>query len=229
MNLNRQFPLLLCLLDIHYHVHDHPTPRPQMRVCHRISASITPYFTPGSFAAAISRHRPCSRRCLPQIPNCNDLCLSRPSTNPQGLDGIIGSRLGDLTTRHPSALTIIPPSSSKPSSRASAAGNNMSESTTPEDKSNKQPLPLPAPEEDTAAVRGDGVTALRVGESVRLDALGPLVVNADGSMGRVGNWAGMTEGEREATLRLLGRRNKQRLEALKAKKAEEEEEKQKGE
>ncbi|KAJ4209304.1 hypothetical protein NW767_001212 [Fusarium falciforme] len=101
----------------------------------------------------------------------------------------------------------------------------MSEST-PEDK--KRPLPLPAPEQDTAAAgRGDGVTALRVGESVRLDALGPLVVNADGSMGRVGNWAGMTEGEREATLRLLGRRNKQRLEALKANKAEEE--KQKGE
>ncbi|KAJ4315707.1 hypothetical protein N0V84_008244 [Fusarium piperis] len=118
--------------------------------------------------------------------------------------------------------STIPPSSSKPS-QASAA-SNMS------DKSNKQPLPLPAPEQDTAAAgRGDGVTALRVGESVRLDALGPLVVNADGSMGRVGNWAGMTEGEREATLRLLGRRNKQRLEALKANKAEEEEKKQKGE
>ncbi|KAI8720520.1 hypothetical protein NCS52_00497300 [Fusarium sp. LHS14.1] len=100
----------------------------------------------------------------------------------------------------------------------------MSESTAAaEDKKKQQPLPLPAPEQDTAAaVRGDGVTALRVGESVRLDALGPLVVNADGSMGRVGNWAGMTEGEKEATLRLLGRRNKQRLEALRAKKAEEE-------
>lgn len=101
----------------------------------------------------------------------------------------------------------------------------MSESTAAaEDKKQQQPLPLPAPEQDTAAaaVRGDGVTALRVGESVRLDALGPLVVNADGSMGRVGNWAGMTEGEKEATLRLLGRRNKQRLEALRAKKAEEE-------
>ncbi|KAH7155035.1 hypothetical protein B0J13DRAFT_618519 [Dactylonectria estremocensis] len=65
--------------------------------------------------------------------------------------------------------------------------------------------------------RGDGVTTLRVGESIRLDAMGPLVVNADGSMARVANWTGMTDGEREATLRLLGRRNKQRLEALKAK------------
>ncbi|KAM0427003.1 hypothetical protein ACHAPT_007901 [Fusarium lateritium] len=105
--------------------------------------------------------------------------------------------------------------------------SGSSESTTPQE--NKKQLPAPPPEQDTAAAgRGDGVTALRVGESVRLDALGPLVVNADGSMGRVGNWAGMTAGEREATLRLLGRRNKQRLEALRAKKAEEEEEKQKG-
>ncbi|KAF4984259.1 hypothetical protein FDECE_17126 [Fusarium decemcellulare] len=98
-----------------------------------------------------------------------------------------------------------------------------------QESSNKKPLPLPSPDDVAAAGaeaggRGDGVTALRVGESVRLDALGPLVVNTDGSMGRVGNWAGMTEGEREATLRLLGRRNKQRLEALKAKRAAEEQE-----
>lgn len=42
---------------------------------------------------------------LPQMPASNpqrdDLCLSRPSTSPQGLDGIIGSRGGDLPTRPP--------------------------------------------------------------------------------------------------------------------------------
>ncbi|KAI5466967.1 hypothetical protein BGZ63DRAFT_328465, partial [Mariannaea sp. PMI_226] len=80
-------------------------------------------------------------------------------------------------------------------------------------------LPLAAPPQDeTASGRGDDVTTLRVGETLRLDALGPLVINRDGSMSRVGNWAGMTEAEREATLRLLGRRNKQRLEALRAEK-----------
>lgn len=89
---------------------------------------------------------------------------------------------------------------------------------------NKMPLPLPAPEQDSAAAadKGDGVTSLRVGESVRLDAMGPLVVNTDGTMGRIGNWAGMTEGEKAQTLKLLGRRNKQRLDAIKAKKAEDE-------
>ncbi|KAM5351914.1 hypothetical protein ACJ41O_004637 [Fusarium nematophilum] len=104
-------------------------------------------------------------------------------------------------------------------SSSSSSSSSSSKST------DKKPLPLPGPEQDTAASRGDDVTELRVGESVRLDALGPLVVNADGSMARVGNWAGMTAGEREATLRLLGRRNKQRLEALRAKKAAEEESK----
>ncbi|KPM44986.1 hypothetical protein AK830_g1538 [Neonectria ditissima] len=85
------------------------------------------------------------------------------------------------------------------------------------------PLPLtaPPPQEDDRS-RGDGVTTLRVGESLRLDALGPLVVNTDGSVARVGNWAGMTDGEQKATLRLLGKRNQQRLAALKAKLAAEE-------
>lgn len=91
---------------------------------------------------------------------------------------------------------------------------------------NKMPLPLPAPEQDSAAAaaadKGDGVTSLRVGESVRLDAMGPLVVNTDGTMGRIGNWTGMTEGEKAQTLKLLGRRNKQRLDAIKAKRAEDE-------
>ncbi|KAG5751374.1 hypothetical protein H9Q69_002220 [Fusarium xylarioides] len=86
---------------------------------------------------------------------------------------------------------------------------------------NKTPLPLPAPEH-AAADQGDDVTSLRMGESVKLDAMGPLVVNTDGTMGRIGNWAGMTEHERAQTLRLLGKRNKERMDVLKAKKAEEE-------
>ncbi|XEV05833.1 hypothetical protein FSHL1_011120 [Fusarium sambucinum] len=96
-----------------------------------------------------------------------------------------------------------------------------------ETNGNKNPLPLPAPGSDTAASnsRGDGVTELRVGESVALDSMGPLVVNRDGTMGRIGNWAGMTEHEKAQTLRLLGKRNKERMDVLKAKKAAEEEQK----
>lgn len=52
------------------------------------------------------------------------------------------------------------------------------------------------------------------GDGLKLDAMGPLVVNVDGSVGRVGNWAEMTPAEREGTRRLLARRNQERLRAL---------------
>lgn len=90
-----------------------------------------------------------------------------------------------------------------------------------EAKDNKMPLPLPAPGSEAAASK-NGATELRVGESVALDAMGPLVVNTDGTMGRIGNWQGMTEHEKAQTLRLLGKRNKERMDVLKAKKAAEE-------
>lgn len=54
------------------------------------------------------------------------------------------------------------------------------------------------------------------GTTVPLDHLGPIVVNQDGSMSRISNWDKMTEMEQKNTLRIIGKRNKQRLEALKA-------------
>ena len=72
---------------------------------------------------------------------------------------------------------------------------------------------LPAPGQGTSTTTLDVSGG---GSTVKLDGLGPLVVNADGSVGRVGNWHDMTAAERETTLRILGRRNKQRLAALRA-------------
>lgn len=59
------------------------------------------------------------------------------------------------------------------------------------------------------------------GSTVTLDHLGPMVVNVDGTLSRIGNWEQMTEIERKNTLRILGRRNKQRLDSLKAARGEE--------
>lgn len=61
------------------------------------------------------------------------------------------------------------------------------------------------------------MTPLPVSSSATLEALGPLVVDVDGSVGRVGNWTEMTPAEREGTLRFLRRRNQQRLAALREK------------
>ncbi|KAF2875903.1 hypothetical protein BDV95DRAFT_457914, partial [Massariosphaeria phaeospora] len=73
------------------------------------------------------------------------------------------------------------------------------------------PLPLPAPS-DAKPVQLD----VSSGESVKLDHLGPLVVNRDGSLSHIGNWEQMSEIERKNTLRILGKRNQLRMEGLKA-------------
>ena len=44
-----------------------------------------------------------------------------------------------------------------------------------------------------------------------------MVVNVDGSLSRISNWDKMTEMEQKSTMRVLGKRNKARLEALKEK------------
>ncbi|KAL7922928.1 hypothetical protein ACQKWADRAFT_312463 [Trichoderma austrokoningii] len=75
----------------------------------------------------------------------------------------------------------------------------------------REALPAPGPHSEEATttidVSGSGTT-------VKLDALGPLVVNVDGTMSRISNWDKMAEIERQNTLRIIGKRNQQRLAAL---------------
>lgn len=63
-----------------------------------------------------------------------------------------------------------------------------------------------------------GGDATRIGEgtTISLDHLGPIVVNQDGTLSRVTNWDKMTEIEKRNTLRVLGKRNRLRMEKLKA-------------
>lgn len=84
-------------------------------------------------------------------------------------------------------------------------------------KSDSSDQGLPAPGQGTPIsldVSGGGSTA-------KLSAMGPLVVNVDGTVSRITNWAEMTDAERETTFRMVGKRNQKRLDALKkAKQAE---------
>lgn len=71
------------------------------------------------------------------------------------------------------------------------------------------PLPLPSPSSDATPLNVNG-------SGVKLDHLGPLVVNKDGSLSRIANWDKMAEIERQNTLRILGKRNQLRLNSLKS-------------
>ncbi|CDM28028.1 hypothetical protein DTO013E5_4039 [Penicillium roqueforti] len=84
-------------------------------------------------------------------------------------------------------------------------------------------LPASDPLNPIANQQGDGSIKLDMsggGTAVKLDHLGPMVVNVDGTLSQIGNWQQMTEIEKSNTLRVLGKRNQKRLEALRAKEAE---------
>ena len=140
-----------------------------------------------------------------------------------------------LLTRLPLAVLLIPQPTFLRTTTASRtfsimSTTNQSQVTTPQnDATNanhanadqqppKAPLALPA-------APSDGTTTLDMSNgstTVSLDHLGPMVVNVDGSMSRISNWDKMAEIEKKNTLRIIGKRNKSRLEALKKARGEEE-------
>jgi len=68
-------------------------------------------------------------------------------------------------------------------------------------------IPLALPAHDPL----DSTKTLVVNQTIKLDELGPMVINSDGTISRIANWNDMTSQEQERTMRVLGARNKLRL------------------
>jgi len=98
-----------------------------------------------------------------------------------------------------------------PMSQTASAG--LKSNSDEVEQSSHPTLGLPAPSDggDTAKIDVGGE-----GSTVSLDHLGPIVVNQDGTLSRISNWDKMTETEKRNTLRVLGKRNRLRMEKLKA-------------
>lgn len=100
------------------------------------------------------------------------------------------------------------------STMSNQASSNPQTPTLESSSEDKSKPVLALPDSSSAS---DDVPQLDVnGDGVKLDHLGPLVVNTDGTLARISNWAQMTEIERKNTLRVLGKRNKERMARLKA-------------
>ena len=98
-----------------------------------------------------------------------------------------------------------------------STSNEQQQQTQQQEQREEEKKPILAlPDAESATkldVSGDG-------SAVALDHLGPVVVNQDGTLSRISNWEAMTEIEKKNTLRVLGKRNKMRLEALKRERGE---------
>eukprot|EP00040_Diaphanoeca_grandis_P008144 m.44069 g.44069 ORF g.44069 m.44069 type:complete len:127 (+) comp19564_c0_seq3:221-601(+) len=70
-------------------------------------------------------------------------------------------------------------------------------------------LALPLPEEGKSIALD-----VSTGQPVRLDHLGPVVVQSDGKLKRITNWNEMTEREQKTAFRMVTKRNRRRLAEL---------------
>ncbi|KAL4957916.1 hypothetical protein BDW69DRAFT_155287 [Aspergillus filifer] len=118
----------------------------------------------------------------------------------------------NLYSSHPSLYKPQPRVNTYATMSSSSAPENPNpQSQQQQQEERKEPL-LALPDSSTAS----DTTQLDVnGDGVKLDHLGPLIVNTDGTLARIGNWAQMTEMERKNTLRIIGKRNKERLAKIK--------------
>jgi len=120
-----------------------------------------------------------------------------------------------------SAAAVVAAFAAAPSSSASSArGGGATGSTGAEqggEDSNRQhkqqqdeiPL-LPAVDPDSAK----DLPSIKLGESIKFDEMGPIILNADGTTRRIDNWDEMTDREREVTWRRISKRNEERRKAL---------------
>ena len=79
-----------------------------------------------------------------------------------------------------------------------------------ENNTTSEILALPSSTSDVSA------KSLKLGEKLKLDHIGPVVVNQDGTTSRISNWGGLSEAEKKKTWERISKRNTQRLEKLKA-------------
>ncbi|KAF2125033.1 hypothetical protein P153DRAFT_389888 [Dothidotthia symphoricarpi CBS 119687] len=127
---------------------------------------------------------------------------------------IPSSLLRKQLTRPHTHLTPLLRKMSTPSNKASPSTPSSQPQTQPQqtappttDPDTTAPLTLPEPSTATHKLNVNG-------QGVKLDHLGPLVVNRDGTLSRIANWESMADIERSNTVRILGKRNMLRLEGL---------------
>jgi hypothetical protein len=108
-----------------------------------------------------------------------------------------------------SSFAIDSPSSTSPSMDTSHSNNDSRDNEDTNHAREKEPLQLPSSDPNDGNVQ-----TLKMGETIKLDHLGPVIINTDGTTRRIDNWDILSEREREVTWRRISKRNEERRKVL---------------
>ncbi|KAK0662925.1 hypothetical protein QBC41DRAFT_350310 [Cercophora samala] len=196
-----------------HHQHQHLQ---QHHQTHRTMASSTT-----STSTSTSPSRPAPSSSTPPNPG---LSPSQSSTPPAPASSSAAAAApAAVRSAH---VEDLPPAKDTTTGTTGTATQNHHHHPPSADVAIPKPLPaLPAPGTETAEDPSQKTTTVVVnGAPISLDALGPMVVNRDGTLARIANWQEMSSFERENTLRVLGKRNQLRLATLRGEESPEKKE-----
>jgi hypothetical protein len=118
------------------------------------------------------------------------------------------SRMSDATGSTASSSTSAFAAASGPVDRdGDVTSNNSKQSEIPQ---------LPAADPDSK------LPSIQLGETIKFEDMGPVIINTDGTTRRIDNWDNLTEREKEVTWRRISKRNEERRKMLLQKMQEEE-------
>jgi hypothetical protein len=86
---------------------------------------------------------------------------------------------------------------------------NMASNDEAEKTKEEEPI-LQLPE----ASGDSSIPSIKLGDSIKFDAMGPVIINSDGSTRQIANWDKMTEHEQQVAWRRIAKRNEERRQAL---------------
>lgn len=96
---------------------------------------------------------------------------------------------------------------SSPAAAFAAAVKPDGDEKSPDDTSGSIPLlPEPGP--------NSNLKSYKLGETIRFEEMGPVIINTDGTTRRIANWDQLTKHEQEVSWRRISKRNEQRRKIL---------------
>jgi hypothetical protein len=126
-------------------------------------------------------------------------------------------------------VSLILISSTSPLAMAFAAGGSSSPSSPPPSLDDSQQQQQQQQTTEESAINNNNnvvpqlpagdpndasIPRIRLGETIRLEEMGPIILNTDGTTRRIDNWDTLTEHERQVTWRRISKRNEERRQKL---------------
>jgi hypothetical protein len=112
------------------------------------------------------------------------------------------------------SLLILMSSGSENTAGASTTGRKALAFAAPSDDTTSGSSQEEIPKLPASDPNNKDIPSIKLGETIKFDEMGPIIINLDGTTRRIDNWSELSEREKEVTWRRISKRNEERRKIL---------------